>query len=134
MMKSTLLIMAGGAIGAALRYHLGRYLSLLLGGVYPYGTFAANILGGLAMGIFMGYMVKSPSAHLAFSESLRLFFAVGLLGGFTTFSSFSYEILQMIERGHWSMALFYAMGSVILAVLACFIGYGLTAYWQNHGG
>ena len=94
-MLHTLLVMAGGAIGAAFRFHLGKGAGRLLGDGWPWGTLGANVIGGLVMGLFAGWL----AARAGGGESLRLFFAVGVLGGFTTFSSFSLETLLMIERG-----------------------------------
>ena len=117
-MNATLFVMAGGAIGAALRFHLGRILTSSLGISFPYGTLAANIAGGLAMGMVAGWLARVDGN----AEHWRLFLAVGLLGGFTTFSAFSLEIANMIERGQWGVALAYCIISVIGAVLALFLG------------
>ena len=87
-----LLVMAGGAIGAGLRYQLGRLALRLAGPDWPWGTFAANVLGGLAMGVLVGMLARIDAA-----EGVRLLLGVGLLGGFTTFSSFSLEVVTMIE-------------------------------------
>lgn len=118
-MKSLFLVMAGGAFGAGLRYMLGRAVSQ--GGAmagWPVGTFAANILGGLAMGLLVGWL----SARGQGDSDLRLLLGVGLLGGFTTFSAFSLEMATMIERGQAMLAFGYAASSVILALLALFAG------------
>ena len=117
-MNATLLVMAGGASGAALRFHLGRIFIASLGISFPYGTLAANIIGGLAMGMVAGWLARFDGN----AEHWRLFLAVGLLGGFTTFSAFSLEIANMIERGQWGVALGYCIISVIGAVLALFLG------------
>ena len=110
--------MAGGALGAAGRYHLGR-LAFHLGGTgFPYGTLAANLLGGMLMGVLVGFLARSDFV----SEPWRLLLGVGLLGGFTTFSAFSLEVVNMVERGDWGMAVGYALVSVIGSVLALFAG------------
>ncbi len=114
----TLLVMAGGACGAALRYHLGRLLFHVAGPGLPWGTFAANIIGGFAMGLLVGLLARSDVS----GEPWRLFLGVGLLGGFTTFSAFSLETFAFVERGEWGMALGYALASVIGSVLALFAG------------
>ena len=118
-MVPTLFVMAGGAIGAAMRYQLGRALFRVAGPGWPWGTLAANILGGLAMGLLVGWLALRAQAG---GENLRLFAAVGLLGGFTTFSSFSLETMLMVERGEMMSALLYVMASVIGAVGALAIG------------
>ena len=117
-MNATLLVMTGGAIGAAGRYHLGR-LVLHLGGMgFPYGTLVANVTGGFLMGVLAGVLVRSDFVD----EPWRLLLGVGLLGGFTTFSAFSLEVLNMIERSEWSTAIGYALLSVVGSVLALFAG------------
>jgi len=117
-MNATLLVMAGGALGAAARYHLGRLVFQLGGTGLPYGTLAANLLGGLLMGVLVGVLARGDFVD----EPWRLLLGVGLLGGFTTFSAFSLEVLNMIERGNWGVAIGYAMVSVIGSVLALFAG------------
>jgi len=117
-MNATLLVMAGGAVGAAGRYHLGRLVFHLSGPGFPYGTLVANIVGGLLMGILAGILARSNVV----GEPWRLLLGVGLLGGFTTFSAFSLEVLNMIERGNWGIALGYALISVMGSVLALFAG------------
>lgn len=111
-MLNILLVMAGGALGSAARYQLGRLCLRLLGPGWPWGTLAANVLGGLLMGLFAGWL----AARAQGGEALRLFFAVGVLGGFTTFSSFSLETMLMIERGEIASAAGYVAASVIASV------------------
>jgi len=117
-MVPTLLVMLGGAIGSALRYQAGRLSTHLFGMSFPWGTLFVNVLGGLVMGLFVGWLTaRSQSA-----EALRLFVAVGILGGFTTFSSFSLETMLMIERGEWLPAIGYALVSVVVSVGALALG------------
>lgn len=116
-MNSILYVMSGGAIGAALRYGLSRALPVSNGG-WPWATFAVNTLGGLAMGVLAAWLVRGDNA----AEPLRLFLGVGVLGGFTTFSAFSLEMAQMVQRGQGMMAASYAAVSVILALGAVFAG------------
>jgi CrcB protein len=121
-MSNILLVMAGGAIGAALRYLLSQASLRVLGPGWPWGTFGANVLGGLAMGLLAGWL----AARAAGGEPIRLFIAVGILGGFTTFSAFSLETMLMIERGDWMPALFYAFVSVAASVGALAIGLSIA--------
>ncbi len=119
---NTLLVMAGGAIGAALRYHYGQLSGRLFGMGWPWGTLGVNVIGGLAMGLLAGWLAMRAQG----GESIRLFVAVGILGGFTTFSSFSLETVQMIQRGQWFSASLYALASVVASVGALALGLGLV--------
>jgi fluoride exporter len=121
-MFNTILVMAGGAIGAALRYQLGRLAFHVTGPNprfdWPWATLAANVIGGLVMGLFAGWL----AARALGGEQVRLFFAVGVLGGFTTFSAFSLETVLMIERGQSAAALGYVLASVVASVGALALG------------
>lgn len=117
-MNHILLVMAGGAIGTLGRYEFGRLSFRLFGMGWPWGTLGVNIVGGFVMGLFAGWL----AARAQGGEYLRLFFAVGVLGGFTTFSSFSLETMLMIERGELMSALGYVLASVIGAVGALALG------------
>jgi CrcB protein len=116
-MNPVILVMSGGAIGAGLRYGLSRALPMSEGG-WPWPTFAANVLGGLAMGVLAAWILRGDNS----AEPLRLFVGVGVLGGFTTFSAFSLEMARMIERGQTGLAAGYALASVLLALGALFAG------------
>ena len=116
-MNPIILVMTGGAIGAAMRYGLSRALPVGAAG-WPWPTFAANVVGGLCMGVLANWMLRGDNA----AEPLRLFLGVGVLGGFTTFSAFSLEMAQMVQRGQMGMAAIYAFASVTLALGAIFAG------------
>lgn len=119
-MTRFLLVAAGGAIGSVARYGLGLAVGRLApNAAWPLGTFAANVLGGLLMGLLVGWLAFRGGAQ---QEAVRLFAAVGVLGGFTTFSSYSLEAVQMIERREIGLAAAYVVGSVVLAILALFVG------------
>ncbi|MES2097727.1 MAG: fluoride efflux transporter CrcB [Pseudomonadota bacterium] len=112
-----LLVMAGGALGSAARYLVGRLALASLGPNYPWGTLAVNLIGGFLMGLLAGALARSGG-----SEHTRLLVGVGVLGGFTTFSAFSLDTALMIERGDWGVAIAYALVSVVGSILALFAG------------
>jgi CrcB protein len=116
------LVMTGGALGAGARYLTGRAALALFAPDFPYATLAVNLLGGLLMGVLTATLARVG----ALAEPWRLFLGVGVLGGFTTFSSFSLDVVAMIERGALGLALFYALLSVIGSVLALFAGLSLA--------
>lgn len=119
-MTRLLLVALGGAIGASARYGLGvAALRFAPNAAWPWGTFAANVIGGLLMGLLTGWLALRGEAG---QETVRLFAAVGVLGGFTTFSAFSLETMLMIERRQWALAGGYVGLSVVLAVAALFVG------------
>ena len=111
-----LIVAAGGALGAVARYGIGR---LLPATGWPWATLTVNLVGGLLMGLLAGWLAFRGGVH---GESIRLFAAVGVLGGFTTFSAFSLETALMIERRQLAMAGGYVAASVALSLLALFIG------------
>lgn len=109
---------AGGAIGAALRYLVTIKTTNILGLTFPYGTIIVNIIGSLLMGMLAVWMIKNfPN-----NEDLRAFLAVGVLGGFTTFSAFSLDAINIINRGDMLMAAGYILGSVVFSIIALMIG------------
>jgi fluoride exporter len=118
-MQGLILVAAGGAAGAVLRYLLGLQAMRSLGAAWPYGTFAANMLGGLAMGALAGWLWSRGGPD---AERWRLLLGVGLLGGFTTFSAYSLELVQMLERRAVLTAGAYALGSVAASVGALWVG------------
>lgn len=116
-------VAVGGAFGAVLRYQLGRSMTGWLGpaamGVFPWATLTVNALGSLLMGVLAGWLTFRGTANW---EQLRLLLGVGLLGGFTTFSAFSLEMVLLIERGQLLFAALYAFLSVALGITGLFAG------------
>ena len=118
-MTRFLIVAAGGALGAVARYGVGTLAGRLGASHWPWGTLTVNILGGLLMGALTGWLAFRGGLH---AESIRLFAAVGILGGFTTFSAFSLETALMIEKRQLALAGGYVAASVVLSVLALFLG------------
>ena len=116
-MLPLLYVMVGGAVGSGARYPTGRAMLSLLGPDYPFGTLAVNLIGGLLMGVLVGVLARNTA-----SETWRLLLGVGVLGGFTTFSAFSLDVVTMIERGAIGVAFGYVLVSVIGSVAALFAG------------
>src|SRR3569623_731515 len=114
-----LLVALGGAFGSVARYLTGVAAGRTLGLKFPYGTLTANILGGLLMGILVGVLALRGGA---FQERWRLLLAVGFLGGYTPFSSYSLEVARMVETKAWGQAFGYSVGSVVAGVAAGFLG------------
>ena len=112
----------GGAIGALLRYQSGRGITYWLGAqavtTFPWATLFANVVGSLIMGGLAGFLAR----HGQGGEQWRLFLGVGVLGGFTTFSSFSLEMMMLIERGQSLQALTYVLVSILAGLSALYIG------------
>ncbi|MFA5988392.1 MAG: fluoride efflux transporter CrcB [Sphingomonas sp.] len=121
-MVSLFLVMLGGALGAGGRYFAGRVAIALGGGGYPWGTLFVNVTGALAMGLLVGGLARAAVPQ----ENARLLLGVGVLGGFTTFSAFALDIVVMVDRGAWGVALGYALASVIGSVLALFCGLAIV--------
>jgi CrcB protein len=115
---SYLLVMAGGALGAAGRHGVNRLAAQWLGYTYPWATLFVNIVGGLLMGLVIGALARIEGGY----EPARLFLCVGILGGFTTFSAFSLEMANMLDRGDMGVALAYALASVVGSVVAVYAG------------
>jgi CrcB protein len=122
-MDKLLLVAAGGAAGSAARYLTGMAAMRWAGGGWPWGTMIVNVVGGLLMGLLVGVLAHRGGAD---QEKVRLLVGVGFLGGFTTFSAFSLEAAQMIERRALADAFFYVLASVILSVAALFAGLALA--------
>jgi len=124
-MNQLLLIGAGGALGAISRHLVGqaslRWLGPDMPLGLPWGTLVANVLGGALMGLLVGWLALAGRGG-ELSADIRLFGAVGLLGGFTTFSAFSLELTEMVERKDLALAFGYAASSVLLCLAAVFAG------------
>jgi len=122
-MQTLLLVALGGGVGAVMRYLLGVQAMRTFGPGWPYGTLGANVIGGFLMGVLVSVLAFRGGAD---QEKWRLLLAVGVLGGFTTFSSYSLEVVLMIQRRAYVEAAAYGAGSVGLSVIALMLGLFLT--------
>lgn len=117
-MRLLLLAAAGGALGAGARHLVNVAFGRLLGASFPWQTVFVNVVGSLAMGLLIAAFALRFSGNL----DARTFLATGILGGFTTFSAFSLDFANLVERGNWGLAAGYAGGSVVLSIAALFVG------------
>lgn len=120
---ASLNVAVGGAAGSVLRYHAGRLVTTLAGpgNAFPWGTLAVNVAGSLLMGMLVGWLARD-SVNPQSAEPMRLFIGVGLLGGFTTFSAFSAELVSMLHRGQTGVAIGYVAASLVAGAAAVIIG------------
>ena len=107
----------GGAVGSALRYLIGGAIQRSSASGYPVGTMVVNVAGCFLIGVFVRYLLNMQT-----SAELRALLVVGFCGGFTTFSTFSFETVGLIEGGEYARAATYIVGSVVLCLLATFAG------------
>ncbi len=122
-MDRYLVVLAGAGLGGLTRYALGTWIMAKSGGRFPLGTFLINISGSFFIGLLMTLLTERLLPH----PNWRLFLVVGVLGGYTTFSSFEYETLQTVRDGARWMGLLYVAGSVLLGYVAVWLGAALTA-------
>ncbi|MEL7048192.1 MAG: fluoride efflux transporter CrcB [Pseudomonadota bacterium] len=118
--KLFILAASGGAIGAGARYLVGVGITRLAGpaSAFPWATLTVNVVGSFAMGVLIEVLALRFSA----SPEVRTFLATGVLGGFTTFSAFSLDVVTLLDRKANALAAFYVAGSVGLSILALFAG------------
>jgi len=121
-MTQILAIAAGGSIGAVMRYLVSTGVYNYLGRGFPYGTLAVNVLGSLLMGLLYELFLQ----RLSVSPEVRAVLLVGFLGAFTTFSTFSIETITLIEQGYLLKAVGNILASVILCVMAAWLGLQLA--------
>jgi CrcB protein len=115
-------VMLGSALGGGSRYLLGTFIQTRSGAVFPIGTLVVNVTGSLLLGFLVRYAADSS----ALSPESRAFLTVGLCGGYTTFSTFTYETVRLIQDGDWSRAGWYIVLSVVVSLAGAFLGMGLA--------
>lgn len=121
-MNALILVFLGGGLGAVCRHAANLGISRAVGHGFPWGTMAVNVVGSLAMGLLIAWLARRSAGDL----DLRLLLATGFLGGFTTFSAFSLDVVALYERGALTAAAAYVMASVTLSILALFGGLWLA--------
>lgn len=119
-MLQILLVALGGGIGSVARYLLGGWFATRFGAAFPYGTFVINVTGSFIIGLFLAFQER-----IWLDPNWRLFFAVGLVGGYTTFSTFEYETIRLLQDGQMLPGAFYLVGSVVTGALATIGGIAL---------
>ena len=119
-MQSYILVFLGAGIGGALRHGVNLGAARLLGAGFPWGTLIVNIAGGFAMGVLAGWLALKAGEE--WTQSVRLFLATGILGGFTTFSAFSLDAVLLWERGAGAAGAAYVLASVILSIAGLLAG------------
>lgn len=115
-----LVVFLGAGLGGVVRHLVNMTVPKLLGTGFPFATFLINVSGSFLMGIMVGYLAFKDGEF--WNQTMRLFLTTGILGGYTTFSTFSLDFFLLMERGAYSSALAYVVGSVALAFIAVFVG------------
>ena len=118
------IVFLGAGLGGVIRHALNNALPKVVGSDYPYATPFINITGSVLMGFLIGWLAFKAGG--GWSQPMRLFAATGVLGGYTTFSTFSLETMLLIERNAYGAALIYVVGSVVFGVLGLWAALALT--------
>jgi CrcB protein len=116
-----LVISIGAILGANARYLLANWAAQRFGAGFPYGTFIINISGAFVLGVFMAYLQDRSFVH----ANYRLFFATGFCGAYTTFSTFTYESLRLLQDGSFLLAFTNLFGSIVIGMAGVFLGFVL---------
>lgn len=119
----------GGAVGALARYGISGWVYERMGENFPWGTLIVNLVGCLALGLVIRWLQVS-----AVSPEVRPFLTIGVLGAFTTFSTFSYETVALLQEGQWLRAGLYMGGSVVLGLIAMVAGMAMATAFARAGG
>ena len=114
-----MLVLLGGGIGSVIRYLLSYFFNKYQTTFFPWPTFIANSLGCFLIGLFFAYTLKNNAQ----SETLKLLLITGFCGGFTTFSTFSLENLQLIQNQNYTLAISYTISSLLIGTIAVFLGF-----------
>jgi CrcB protein len=112
----------GAALGGVSRYYLASMIQHRVGSTFPWGTLVVNVSGSLLLGFLLRYAIATPS----FSAEVRALLTTGFCGGYTTFSTYSYETATLLEDGQYTRAGVYALGSMVVALAATIGGFALA--------
>jgi len=123
-MENYFWVAVGGALGTLGRYWCSGFIARLVGETFPWGTLVINVLGSFVIGFF--YALTGPDGRIFVGTTARQFVMVGLCGGYTTFSSFSLQTLNLVNDGEWLAATTNIFLSVVLCLFAVSIGYALA--------
>lgn len=118
MIRTLVLVALGGGVGSVLRYLVSKIVYKWFPAYIPMGTFAVNVLGCFMIGLFFGLAIKNAS----YQGDMRILLMTGLCGGFTTFSAFALENVNLLQSGEYMQALIYIVASVVVGLLAVFGG------------
>jgi len=121
-MNTYIVIAVGGAFGAISRFWIATNVDKLYPATYPWGTFIVNLIGCF----FIGLLFVLFSEKLLLADNVRSLLVVGFLGAMTTFSTFSLDVLVLIEQGQYGMAFSYLLGSVVVCLIATFVGINIA--------
>jgi CrcB protein len=121
-LKLLLLAGAGSFIGGVGRFALGRFVQSVTHSIFPWGTFAVNVTGSFIIGLLFGISLR----YNVLTTEWKVFLIAGICGGFTTFSSFSLENLELLKAGHINQFFLYTSSSVLVALVAVLAGYVLV--------
>ena len=120
-MINILWVASGGALGATMRYLSTSYIKYLFP-AFPIGTLIVNIIGSFGIGFLIGFMENRNIS----SNILNYFVIIGILGSFTTFSAFSYEVIDMINNKRIFLSLFFILSSLMICIFCCYLGYNFN--------
>jgi CrcB protein len=123
-MQAIVLVFVGAGLGGVLRHVISTSVSALLGAAFPYGILFINVTGSFVMGLLVGWLAFRAGED--WTRNAQLFVATGILGGYTTFSTFSLDAFRLIERGQIGMAALYIGGSLVLGVVGLWAGLALV--------
>jgi fluoride exporter len=123
-MQAIVLVFVGAGLGGVLRHVINTSVSALLGAAFPYGILFINVTGSFVMGLLVGWLAFRAGED--WTRNAQLFVATGILGGYTTFSTFSLDAFRLIERGQIGMAALYIGGSLVLGVVGLWAGLALV--------